>query len=60
MNIRAVNGHKSDVPAHYDLVLDTIENQAKMVQRHVVDGTHHLHLNDGSSVSEIIHNFLVS
>ncbi|XP_066139531.1 probable serine hydrolase isoform X1 [Euwallacea fornicatus] len=60
LNIRAIDGHKPDHPEHYDFVLNEIEKQAKKVERHLVEGTHHLHLNDGRSVATIIHNFLIS
>lgn len=60
MNIRAKPGLKFDVPEHYDMALDAIEEQAGKLQRHLVEGTHHLHLNDPESVETLIHNFLVS
>lgn len=60
MNIRAVPGYKFDVPDHYDIVLDKIQESAKRLDRHKVPGTHHLHLNDGNSVAGIILDFLES
>lgn len=60
MNIRAVPGYNFEVPEHYDLVLDKIELNAKRLVRHHIPGTHHLHLNDGNSVADIIHDFLMS
>lgn len=60
LNIRATNGHNPDIPEHYDMVLDLIEKQSKKLERHTVEGTHHLHLNDGASVADIIHNFITS
>ncbi|KAF7265846.1 putative serine hydrolase [Rhynchophorus ferrugineus] len=62
LNIRAVPGYNFEYPEHYDLVLDKIEQngKAKRMVRHHVPGTHHLHLNDGNSVADIIHDFLIS
>lgn len=60
MNIRAKDGLKLDVPENYDLILNTIGNQAKKLVRHSVNGTHHVHLNDGPSVAGFIDDFLVS
>ncbi|KAL1497247.1 hypothetical protein ABEB36_008239 [Hypothenemus hampei] len=60
LNIKAKKGYNFDNPEHYDMVLNRIEEQAKKMERHEIEGTHHLHLNDGSSVADIIHNFLVS
>ncbi|KAJ8911151.1 hypothetical protein NQ315_008336 [Exocentrus adspersus] len=60
MNIRATSGLKHDNPDHYDLVLDTIEKYAKKMERHIFNGTHHLHLNDAGSIAPSICKFLVS
>lgn len=58
LNIRANPGLKLHNPNHYDHVLDEIEKGAKRLSRHVVEGTHHLHLNDAESVAGIIVHFL--
>lgn len=60
LNIKAASGLKHDNPHHYDMVLDTIEKQAKKMERHVFDGTHHLHLNDAESIAPCVYNFLLS
>ncbi|KAJ8929979.1 hypothetical protein NQ314_017284, partial [Rhamnusium bicolor] len=60
MNIRATIRTKLDNPEYYDLILDTIEKQAKKLERHVFNGTHHLHLNDAESIFPNIHRFLIS
>lgn len=60
MNIRAVPGYQFDHPEYYNLVLDTIEKQAKKLERHFIEGTHHLHLTDAENVAPHIYNFLTS
>lgn len=60
MNIRGNPGMKLDFPEYYNLVLDTIEKTAKKMERHVVEGTHHLHLNNPQNVADIIYDFLTS
>ncbi|XP_019880960.1 probable serine hydrolase isoform X2 [Aethina tumida] len=60
LNIRGNPGMKFDIPENYNIVLDEIEKSAKKLERHVVDGTHHLHLNDGACVADIIHKFIIS
>lgn len=60
LNIRAVPGMVLDRPEYYDMVLNQIGKSAKRLERHQVTGTHHLHLNDPCSVSEIIADFLDS
>jgi len=60
LNIRGNPGMKFDFPEYYDKVLDAIENQSKRLERHVVEGTHHLHLNNPERVVDIVHNFLTS
>ncbi|XP_023029348.2 serine hydrolase like 2 kraken isoform X2 [Leptinotarsa decemlineata] len=60
MNIRAESGLTLDNPGHYSMILEEIEKSAKKLERHLVPGTHHLHLNNGESVASIIYDFLVS
>ncbi|GLV42826.1 kraken [Carabus blaptoides fortunei] len=59
MNIRANPGMKWTIPEHYDLVLDEITKSASRMERHVVPGMHHLHLNNAESVAPIIRKFLL-
>ncbi|XP_060522533.1 probable serine hydrolase [Cylas formicarius] len=59
LNIRAKSGLKFDVPEHYDLILNEIDRGAKKLETHLVEGTHHLHLNDPEPIVDIIHNFLL-
>lgn len=58
LNIRADPGMVFERPEYYKLVLDTIQETASRLERHVVPGTHHLHLNDPKSVSGLIVKFL--
>ncbi|CAH1180406.1 unnamed protein product [Phaedon cochleariae] len=60
LNIRASPGLKFDNPEHYTAVLDEMEKSAKRLERQVVEGTHHLHLNDADSVAPIICDFLLA
>ncbi|KAG5899762.1 hypothetical protein JTB14_006099 [Gonioctena quinquepunctata] len=60
MNIRASPGLKFDPSEYYGMVLDEIEKHARKLERHVVPGTHHLHLKDAQSVAEIIYEFVKS
>lgn len=58
LNIKATKGLKLDHPEYYDQIMEVIQESAKSLERHEVDGTHHLHLNDPQSVAKIISNFL--
>ncbi|RZC40750.1 Abhydrolase 6 domain containing protein [Asbolus verrucosus] len=60
LNIRGKPGMKFDFPEFYEEVLDTIGKQAKRLERRVVEGTHHLHLNNPERVIDILHEFLTS
>lgn len=60
LNIRATEGIKLDQPESYDLVLEQIGKQAKKLERHLIEGTHHLHLNNAESVAPCIYYFLTS
>ncbi|KAJ8973849.1 hypothetical protein NQ317_016404 [Molorchus minor] len=60
MNIRATSGLKLDNPEYYDAVLDAIANQAKILERHTFEGTHHLHLNDAESIAPNICKFVMA
>ncbi|XP_018319283.1 probable serine hydrolase [Agrilus planipennis] len=60
LNIRGHPGHKFDHPEHYDIVLEKLSKTAKKVERHIIPGTHHLHLNDADTVAPIIIKFLKS
>lgn len=60
LNIRADPGMHLDKPEYYEMVLNQIGKNAKKLERCVVPGTHHLHLNDPCSISEIIADFLDS
>lgn len=60
LNIRGNPGMKFDFPDFYDKVLDRIEIQARKVERHIVEGTHHLHLNNPERVVNIVDIFLKS
>ncbi|XP_044252384.1 probable serine hydrolase [Tribolium madens] len=59
LNIRGNPGMKFDFPEFYDRVLDAIDKQGK-VERHVVEGSHHLHLNNPERVVDIVDQFLAS
>ncbi|XP_068913689.1 probable serine hydrolase [Tenebrio molitor] len=60
LNVRGNPGMKFDVPEFYGQVLDKIEEHAKRVERHVVEGSHHLHLNNPERVVDIVDAFLRS
>lgn len=59
MNIRGNPGMKWTIPEHYDQVLDEITKTAKRMERHVLPGTHHLHLNNAETVAPLIRKFLL-
>lgn len=61
MNIKASQKMKNfDNHLDYDRVLDEIGKNAKKLERHQFEGTHHLHLNDAESIAPCIYNFLTS
>lgn len=61
LNIRATSGLERTVEdLSYDEVLDHIRKHAKQLDVEVIEGTHHLHLNDAQSVAPCIYYFLTS
>lgn len=60
LNIKATNTVELDEPESYDIVVDQIGKQAKKLERHIVEGTHHVHLNDVDKVAHLIYYFLSS
>lgn len=61
LNIRATSGLEHTIEdLAYDEVLDEIRKNAKRLEIEVVEGTHHLHLNDAQSVAPCIYYFLTS
>ncbi|XP_054287394.1 probable serine hydrolase [Macrosteles quadrilineatus] len=60
LNIRAEPGISAVYPELYDQVLDIIKQSAKRFEYHRVQGKHHLHLNNPTSVVKIIGSFLTS
>ncbi|KAJ3645377.1 hypothetical protein Zmor_023043 [Zophobas morio] len=60
LNIRGDPGMTFEFPEFYGTVLDKIEQQAKKVERHVVKGSHHLHLNNPERIVDIVDQFLSS
>jgi hypothetical protein len=42
----------------YDDVIESLRPGAKRLERHEVEGTHHLHLNDPSGMAPIVISFL--
>lgn len=58
MNIRGSPGMKFENEEFYSVVLDEIEHTAAVLERHVIPGTHHLHLNNAESITGIITEFL--
>ncbi|CAG9864470.1 unnamed protein product [Phyllotreta striolata] len=59
LNIKADKTLRLDNPEYYDLILDKIEESAEKLERHLVEGTHHVHLTDAARVAPIIINFLL-
>lgn len=60
MNIRATPGRVWENLEYYDRALDAVEQNAKVLERHLIEGTHHLHLNDAGKIYEKIVKFLKS
>lgn len=60
LNIRGDPGLTFDKPEYYNLVLDEVERHAKRVERHIIKGYHHLHMDDASTVASCIVPFLKS
>ncbi|XP_053987442.1 probable serine hydrolase isoform X2 [Hylaeus volcanicus] len=58
LNIRAVNGLVYDQAEHYDDILNEIKVGAKRFEFHVVEGTHHVHLNNPERIATIITKFI--
>lgn len=56
LNIKATVGIKFE---DYDFMLDEIAKSAMSVERHVVQGTHHVHLNEAEKVAGIVADFLL-
>lgn len=59
MNIKGDPGMKWVNPQNYDRVLNKIKETARHFERHIVKGSHHLHLNDGKLIEDIVRNFLL-
>lgn len=59
MNIRGNPGMKWTHPENYDKVLNKIQESARYMERHVVPGDHHLHLNRADSIADIVRQFLL-
>lgn len=60
LNIKVTETIKLDEPESYEIVLEEIGKQAKKLERHLVEGTHHVHLNDADAVAPLIYYFLSS
>lgn len=61
LNVRAIDGLEiTHDDLAYDEILDLIKKQAKKLEVHLFEGTHHLHLNDAKSVAPCIYYFLTS
>lgn len=58
LNIKATNTWKFKCPQYYDMALDLVQKSARRLERHVVDGHHHVHLTDPQTVAGIIYDFL--
>lgn len=58
LNIKATPGLRSAPEEYYESVLETIKRSSENFQRHNINGTHHLHLNDPDSIKDIIMEFL--
>lgn len=58
--LRAESGITFDNPKYYDSIKDAVEKTASRFEYHLIPGTHHLHLNQGESVSDIIGEFVRS
>lgn len=58
--IRAESGMTFENPVYYDSIKEAVEKSASKFEYHLVPGTHHLHLNDATSVSDIIGRFIKS
>ncbi|XP_057651450.1 probable serine hydrolase [Diorhabda carinulata] len=58
LNIRAKGGNQTDPKENYDIIMSAIEKSAKRFERVLIEGTHHVHLNDADVVGPIIVNFL--
>lgn len=57
MNIRADPGMNYS-KENYDAIMGEIEKNAKKLERHVVPGPHHLHMDNADSISGIICDFI--
>lgn len=60
LNIRAKNGMKIEYQNSYETILYEIEKVASKFQFVEVEGTHHVHLNDPTTVAPIILDFIKS
>lgn len=59
MNIKADPGMKWVNPENYDLVLNKIKETARHFEKHTIKGSHHLHLNDGKVIEDVVKKFLL-
>ncbi|KAK9502102.1 hypothetical protein O3M35_012696 [Rhynocoris fuscipes] len=62
LNIRAVDGlcRTMESPEVYPIVLERLKKNCRSFRYHVIDGKHHLHLNEPEKISEIISTFLTA
>lgn len=60
MNIRAAQSLISEIPGHYEEILDIIKKKSSKFEYQEVEGTHHVHLNDPEKVVPLIEKFLSS
>ncbi|GJQ80929.1 hypothetical protein Trydic_g4746 [Trypoxylus dichotomus] len=59
MNIRANPGMKYS-KENYDAILEEIQKSARKLEKHIVPGAHHLHMDDAESIAGIICDFIHS
>lgn len=61
LNLRAIDGLEvTHEDLCYDEFMEQIQKQAKKLEVQLVEGTHHVHLNDAESVSSYIYYFLTA
>lgn len=61
LNVRATEGLEHSLPEmSYDQVLEQIGKSAKKLEVHLIEGTHHLHLNNAERVAPCMYNFLTT